>query len=182
MIRHSIIATAVAAILTGTAVPATAADFMITSPDLTEGAAIKPAQYWNSFGCTGENLRPALNWTNAPDGTRSFAVTVYDRDAPTGSGLWHWVAYNIPASATGVDGKSLPAGVTEGNTDLGQPGYFGPCPPVGRKHTYAYTVHALKTDKLDVPAGATAPLTGFFLNQNTIATATLSVTAGPREE
>lgn len=181
MFRHSIVSIAVAASLGAIAAPVAAADFTLTSPDVAEGTSIRPAQYWNSFGCTGENMRPALNWVNSPEGTKSFAVTFYDKDAPTGSGLWHWVAYNIPASATGVDGKSLPAGAVEGNTDLGQPGFFGPCPPVGRKHTYAYTVHALKTDKLEIPAGATAPLTGFFLYQNTIATATLSVTAGPRE-
>lgn len=181
MFRNSIVSIAVAASLGAVAAPAAAADFALTSPDVAEGASIKPAQYWNNFGCTGENLRPALHWANAPDGTKSFAVTFYDRDAPTGSGLWHWVVYNIPASATGVDGKSLPAGAIEGNTDLGQPGFFGPCPPVGRKHTYVYTVHALKTAKLEVPAGATAPLTGFFIYQNTIATATLGVTAGPRK-
>ena len=182
MLRQFLASIAITAAMSAIAGPAVSNDFVLTSPDISEGSEIKPLQYWNNFGCTGENLRPALNWTGAPEGTKSFAVTLYDKDAPTGSGFWHWVAYNIPASATGVDGKSLPAGAIEGNTDVGQPGFAGPCPPIGRKHTYAYTVHALKTDKLELPAGATAPLTGFFLYQNTLATATLNVTAGPRSQ
>lgn len=182
MLRPSTKSFAIAAILATSAAPALANDFTLTSPDVTEGATIEPSQYWNNFGCTGENRRPALNWANAPDDTKSFAVTFYDKDAPTGSGFWHWVVYDIPAGMAGISGSALPEGAKEGNTDLGQPGFAGPCPPVGRTHTYVYTVHALNTEKLDVPAGATAPLTGFFLYQNTIATATLNVTAGPRSQ
>lgn len=157
-------------------------EFKLTSPDIAQGQPITAAQYWDNFGCTGKNERPTLNWSGAPVGTKSFAVTFYDNDAPTGSGFWHWVIYNIPASATGVTGDINPQGAVEGNTDVGVPGFAGPCPPVGRTHTYTYTVHALKSQTLDVPVGATAPLTGFFLYQNTIATAKLEVTAGPRNK
>lgn len=175
-------AATVAGVLAATALPVLAQDFTLTSPDLTAGAAISPDQYWNNFGCTGANARPALAWEGAPEGTKSFAVTFYDQDAPTGSGLWHWVVYNIPADASGLAADALPAGAVEGNTDLGSPGYFGPCPPVGRTHNYVFTVHALGSEALEVSAGATAPLTGFFLYQNTLATATLGVVAGPRSE
>lgn len=180
--RTFISAATIASALATTTLPAMAQDFTVTSPDVAEGSTISDAQYWNNFGCTGENARPALAWTGAPKGTKSFAVTLYDKDAPTGSGFWHWVAYNIPADATGIAGDALPAGTVEGNTDVGVPGFAGPCPPVGRTHDYVYTVHALGTDHLEVPEGATAALTGFFLYQNTLATATLGVIAGPRSE
>ncbi|MBI3898779.1 MAG: YbhB/YbcL family Raf kinase inhibitor-like protein [Gammaproteobacteria bacterium] len=159
--------------------------FTVSSPTITANGAIPEKHYGNNFGCSSSNISPALSWRGAPAGTKSFAITFYDHDAPTGSGLWHWVAYNVPADVTSLDeaaassGK-LPAGIVEGNTDLGKPGWFGPCPPVGRKHHYTYTVYALKTDKLDVPADASPALIGFNLWQQTIAKATLTATAGPR--
>jgi Raf kinase inhibitor-like YbhB/YbcL family protein len=95
------------------------------------------------------------------------------------------VAYDIPATTTslagGVNGTALPTGAVEGNTDLGKSGFFGPCPPVGRKHNYVYTVHALKVAKLPVDAGASPALVGFMLWQNTIEKTTFKVTAGPRK-
>ncbi|MEH6523547.1 YbhB/YbcL family Raf kinase inhibitor-like protein [Sulfitobacter sp.] len=158
------------------------ADFSVTSSDLTPGGQISNAQYWSDFGCTGENARPEISWQGAPEATKSFAVTFYDQDAPTGSGFWHWVVFDVPANATGISSDSIPAGAMEGNTDLGQPGFFGPCPPIGREHTYTFTVHALDTDTLEAPEGATAALTSFFINMHSIEQATLSVQAGPRSE
>jgi len=167
------------------ALPACAAEFTLASRAVGNGKAIGAEHYWNEFGCSGRNVMPDLAWRNAPAGTKSFAVTFYDRDAPTGSGFWHWVAYDIPADTAalpgGVAGGALPAGAQQGNTDLGKPGFFGPCPPLGRKHRYVYTVHALKVDKLPLPAGATPALVGFHLWQNRIGEARLSVTAGPRK-
>lgn len=165
--------------------PLAASAFDLASPDLAPGEAIPAAYYWNNFGCSGANQSPALDWKDVPAGTRSFAVTFYDQDAPTGSGFWHYVAYDLPASATrlasgALAAGALPAGAKEGNTDLGKPGFFGPCPPPGRAHRYVWTVYALSTDKLPLPAGATAALTGFTLWQHTLAKATLTVTAGPR--
>src|SRR5258706_14756539 len=108
--------------------------FVVTSKDMGAYKPIAMAQVFNGMNCTGENLSPALSWTNAPSGTRSFAVTMYDPDAPTGSGWWHWVVYNIPISTTslamGADDASknlLPPGTLQGNTDFGTPGYGGPC-------------------------------------------------------
>lgn len=161
-----------------------AAGFKLQSKDIKSGATVRAEHYWNDFGCSGGNVMPELHWQNAPAGTKSFAVTFYDKDAPTGSGFWHRVIYNIPATTSelpgGVNGGPIPAGAVEGNTDLGKPGFFGPCPPVGRKHHYVYTVHALKVDALPVDAGATPALVGFFIWQNSLGKATLSLTAGPR--
>ena len=153
--------------------------FTLESPDLIAEQPIRPFQYWDQFGCEGQSTRPTLVWSNAPKQTKSFAVTFYDQDAPTGSGFWHWQVYNLPKNTTRLE-ETLPSQAIEGNTDLGKPGYFGPCPPVGRKHKYTFTVHALDVDTLPVPAGATAPLTGFFIHQHSLAQATFSVYAGPR--
>jgi len=111
---------------------------------------------------------------------------VYDPDAPTGSGWWHWVVYNIPASASelpegagGADGKGMPAGAAQGRTDFGAPGFGGACPPPGDKpHRYIFTVYALKTDKIDVPADATAALVGFMINANKLGKASFEAKYG----
>lgn len=154
--------------------------FALTSPTLNAGGAIPQRHWLNAFGCTGGNIRPALAWANAPAGTKSFAVTVFDKDAVTGGGFWHWIAFDIPATSLslGEGPANLPAGTAEAATDLGAPGWFGSCPVDGRTHRYAYTVYALKTAKLEVPAGASARFATFVLNQNVIAKATLEATAG----
>src|SRR5208283_3439460 len=108
---------------------------------------------FNGFGCSGDNLSPQLSWTNAPAGTKSFAVTMFDPDAPTGSGWWHWLVFDIPANiyelvegAGDVVKHTAPAGCIQSNTDMGQPGFGGPCPPEGSGyHRYIITVYALKT-------------------------------------
>jgi len=157
--------------------PKVSGHFKVTTPDLVSKGRITLAHVFNGMGCNGQNISPVVEWANAPAGTKSFAVTMYDPDAPTGSGWWHWVMYNIPASATGLaagagNGRNAPSGSTQGTTDFGTKGYGGPCPPVGDKpHHYHITVFALKTDKLDVPGNATAAYVGFNLNANKIATA-----------
>jgi Raf kinase inhibitor-like YbhB/YbcL family protein len=129
------------------------------------------------MGCSGQNISPALQWYNPPAGTKSFAVTAYDPDAPTGSGWWHWVMYNIPAGTTGLpagagNGKNAPRGSAQGQTDFGTKSYGGPCPPAGdRPHHYQFTVFALKVDRLDIPGNATAAYVGFNLNANKLGTA-----------
>ncbi len=149
----------------------------LSSPDIKVNEPIPAAQVFNGFGCTGQNISPALNWKNAPAGTKSFAVMVHDPDAPTGgAGFWHWVVLNLPASTAGLprgagtaDGKGLPAGAKQISTDFGNPGWGGPCPPQGSEpHMYYFTVYALKVDKLDLPANATASLAGFMINANAI--------------
>lgn len=137
-------------------------------------------QVFNSFGCTGKNIAPHLSWKNAPADTKSFAITVYDPDAPTGSGWWHWTVANIPVEITSIDkGAPLPVGSVEGRTDFGAPGYGGACPPVGDKpHRYYFRVYALKVAKLDLTAEASGAMFGYFINQNTLAKAELMVTFG----
>ncbi len=156
-------------------------NFTLFSKDIKTEKTITTNQYWNNFGCTGKNERPDLSWTGIPKDTKSLAITFYDKDAPTGSGFWHWTAYNIPADTKNINPNTLPQGAVDANTDMGKPGYFGPCPPVGRTHNYVFTLHALDTDKLTPPAGATSALVRFFINQHTIAKTTLSVIAGPRK-
>jgi len=162
------------------------AKFTVTSPDVHPGRKIASAQVFNGMGCTGSNVSPALEWHGAPAKTKSYALTVYDPDAPTGSGWWHWVVYNIPGNVTKLaagagDPKKnlLPPGAAQGNTDFGSPGYGGPCPPAGDKpHHYHFTVFALDTDKLDIPASATAAYVGFNLHAHTIGKAELTAVYG----
>jgi Raf kinase inhibitor-like YbhB/YbcL family protein len=149
--------------------------FTLTSPDIANGKKIPEAQVFNSFGCSGRNVSPALSWSNVPAGTKSFALLVHDPDAPTGSGWWHWVAYNIPADVmslpadAGDPKKNLMPGTTlQGRTDFGTPGYGGPCPPPGKPHHYYFRLYALKVPKLDVQADATAALIGFNANANSL--------------
>ena len=156
--------------------------FTVTSADVHQGQKIANTYVFNGMGCTGNNVSPALSWSGAPTKTRSYAITMYDPDAPTGSGWWHWVAYNIPASVTklaagaGDESKHLiPAGAAQGHNDGGTVGYMGPCPPAGDKaHHYHITVYALDTDKIDAPANATAAYIGFNLHAHTLAKAELT--------
>jgi Raf kinase inhibitor-like YbhB/YbcL family protein len=155
----------------------TAQNFTLKSADI--GGQATQKEFYNSFGCTGQNVSPQLSWEHAPQGTQAFAVTMYDKDAPTGSGFWHWVVFNIPANVTelksgaGDPAKNLmPAGAIQGNTDYGKPGYGGPCPPPGPAHQYVITVFALKS-KLDLDKNATPAVVGFYLNSNSLAKASI---------
>jgi Raf kinase inhibitor-like YbhB/YbcL family protein len=159
--------------------------FTLTSPDIAQGQKMKLAQVFNEFGCTGQNLSPALAWQNPPAGTRSFALMVHDPDAPTGSGWWHWIVYNIPASTTSLPADAgnpqkalMPKGVIQGRNDYGVHAYGGPCPPPGPAHRYFFRLHALKLDKLDTPVEASAALIGFNVNANTLAVAEIMAMFG----
>ncbi len=133
------------------------------------------------FGCTGGNRSPQLAWSGAPAGTESFAVTCFDPDAPTGSGFWHWVVVDIPATVsalpTGAGDPAaglMPAGALEVRTDFGKPGYGGPCPPQGANiHRYIFTLHAVGMKTLPVSADTSAAIVGYYLNFNTLAKASL---------
>ena len=154
-------------------------EFTLISPTIKPNAVLSIDQVFNGFGCTGKNISPALKWSGEPAKTKSFAVTVYDPDAPTGSGWWHWVVYNIPADvhelaegAGDASGKRLPPGAVQGRTDFGTAGFGGACPPEGDKpHRYIFQVYALKVEKLDLPAEASAAMVGFMLNANKLAVA-----------
>ena len=149
----------------------------LTSSDL--GGQLSKAQEFNGFGCSGSNISPALTWSHVPKGTKSFAITIYDPDAPTGSGWWHWQVVNIPTSVTSIHTdasakKTLPKGALEINNDYGTSGFGGACPPIGDKpHTYIVTVHALDVETLPVEVGTNAPIVGYQINAHTIQKASL---------
>jgi Raf kinase inhibitor-like YbhB/YbcL family protein len=151
----------------------------VTSAEIKPGAKIPNEQVANLFGCTSPNVSPSLAWTGAPKGTKSFAVSMYDPDAPTGSGFWHWWVVNIPADATSLPkgaggGTGLPAGAMQGRNDFSINSYGGPCPPPGKPHRYVITVFALDTDKIDIDANTSPAVIGFNANGHTLAKATLT--------
>jgi Raf kinase inhibitor-like YbhB/YbcL family protein len=155
-----------------------ATKFSLTSPDIAQNQPMKSAQVFNEFGCTGQNISPALSWQNAPAGTRSFALMVHDPDAPTGSGWWHWIVYDIPANVTSLAADAgnpqktlMPKGAVQGRNDYGVHAYGGPCPPPGPPHRYFFRLHALKVEKVDAPVEASAALIGFNVNASTLAVA-----------
>ncbi|NIJ84914.1 hypothetical protein FHY35_001869 [Xanthomonas arboricola] len=158
-----------------------AQDFKLSSNDIKHGEQIGNAYVQNGSGCSGADISPALAWSGAPEGTKSFAVTMFDPDAPTGSGWWHWTVVNIPKGIHGLpadagnrNGSKVPSGAVQGRTDFGSPGYGGPCPPLGDKsHHYHFKVWALKVEKLPIDRESSGALVGYMLNVNSIATAEL---------
>jgi Raf kinase inhibitor-like YbhB/YbcL family protein len=162
--------------------------FELSSPDVPANGTVPMKNVFKGFGCTGENVSPGLTWKDPPAGTKSFALTVYDPDAPTGSGWWHWVVFNIPASATAIPAgagnggvrKGMPKGSVQSATDFGKPGWGGPCPPQGdQPHHYIFTLYALKTDKLDeANRKSSAAYVGFNIHFTTIDKATFTATFG----
>lgn len=157
------------------------ADMSLTSTDIRAGEKMPKAHEFAGFGCNGQNLSPQLSWTDAPQETKSFAVTAYDPDAPTGSGWWHWVVVNIPTNTNSLDtgagaenSNALPAGSQTFRTDYGTKSFGGACPPEGDKaHRYQFKVFALDVDKLELPADGSAALVGYYLNAHALETATL---------
>ena len=138
-------------------------------------------EVFDGFGCTGANVSPQLSWTNPPEGTKGYAITIYDKDAPTGSGWWHWLVFDLPATTLSLPAGAgdpaknmMPAGAIQSRTDFGAPGYGGPCPPPGHgPHQYVVTVYALNTDKLGLDANASPAVVGYTLNGNTLAKASI---------
>ena len=126
--------------------------FAIRSPDFANAASIPKA-----FTCDGEDRSPALQWTDPPAGTKTFALIADDPDAPVGTWV-HWVIYNIPASAHALAGgverkEQLADGSRQGRNDFRKTGYNGPCPPPGKAHRYFFKLYALSTE-LTLPPGA----------------------------
>ncbi len=154
--------------------------FTLTSPDIAEGQQLDNTFILNGFGCEGDNISPALAWNNAPEGTRSFVVSVYDPDAPTGSGWWHWVVFDIPANVTALDqgagsvGGKMPESAIQSRTDFGSTGFGGACPPPGEVHRYKFTVHALGVDSLGLDENASAAMVGFMTGANSLGSAEIT--------
>lgn len=148
--------------------------FTLTSTGFTDGGALPDAQV-HARG----NRSPQLSWSGAPEGTKSFAITCYDPDAPTGSGFWHWTVANIPADVTGLgEGASsagLPEGAVEGRTDFGEPGFGGAAPPPGHgPHHYVFTVFAVDVEQLPVTPEDSGAKFGFNLHFHTLARASIT--------
>lgn len=155
--------------------------FVLTSPDIQEGHFMAKTHEFDGFGCDGPNISPALNWQDAPEATKSFAITVFDPDAPTGSGFWHWIVTDIPAAATGLaqgaGQGNLPQGCRTFTNDYGSKAFGGACPPEGHgMHRYQFTVWALPEETLPAPDGASAAVVGFMLNAMALGKATLTAT------
>lgn len=151
--------------------------FELASADIRDGEPLDDMFVHGSAG--GRNMSPQLSWSGFPDGTRGFVVTCFDPDAPTGSGFWHWVAVNLPASVTelprGAD--PLPDGAFCVRNDYGEPAYGGAAPPAGdRPHRYVFAVHAIDVDRLDVTAAVPPAAVGFNLAFHTLARGTLRPT------
>lgn len=162
-------------------------DFEVKSSDVDDKTAFDLPQFSGVFGVPGgEDVSPELSWSGFPKETKSFIVTMFDADAPTGSGFWHWVVSGIPAATTSLPvnagaagGAGLPAGASMLTNDAGVPQYIGAAPPKGSgQHRYVITVTALDVDRVDVPATASPALLGFMAGSHTIARATLTAYAG----
>lgn len=169
------------ALITTLVTPAFADEpFTLSSPDIAEGQQLDNTFVLNAFGCEGESISPALSWSNAPEGTKSFVVTAYDPDAPTGSGWWHWVAFDIPANVTSLDQGAgsadgeMPKGAIQSRTDFGSTGFGGACPPAGEVHRYEFTVHALGVESLGLDENASAALVGFMTGANSLGSADIT--------
>jgi Raf kinase inhibitor-like YbhB/YbcL family protein len=155
--------------------------FSVTSTDVADGETLPKAQVSGILGAGGEDISPQLSWSGFPEGTRSFAVTVYDPDAPTAAGFWHWAVADIPASVTSLDsgagddaGSGLPAGAVQLANDVGLKRYVGAGPPPGHGvHHYYVVVHAVDVESLGLPDGATPAYLGFNLFSHALARATI---------
>jgi Raf kinase inhibitor-like YbhB/YbcL family protein len=155
--------------------------FRVDIPGLDQN--IVNSMIYKGYGCAGANISPPLQWQNAPMGTHSFAITMHDAQAPTGSGWWHWIVYNISpeiyaikAGAGSIDADLLPRPARHGINDFGEKGYGGMCPPQAHGlHAYTITIWALDIPALDIPPGAMPALTGFMLGQHAIAKASIIV-------
>jgi Raf kinase inhibitor-like YbhB/YbcL family protein len=161
-----------------------AGEFRLTSASIEDNGELPAEHIFNGFGCAGGNRSPQLSWQGEPAGTKSFAVTVYDPDAPTGSGWWHWLVFNIPRDVHNLEeGSGMPGAATmprqavQARTDFGAPGYGGACPPPGHgKHRYQFVVWALDVEQLPLNGESSGAMLGFHLRQHVLAKAELTAT------
>ncbi|MEZ5842000.1 MAG: YbhB/YbcL family Raf kinase inhibitor-like protein [Hyphomicrobiales bacterium] len=160
------------------------AEFLLTSKSMSDGGPLPASAVFEGFGCTGGNKSPDLAWSGAPQGTKSFALTVHDPDAPTGSGWWHWTLFDLPAATSGLPENAsaagqLPEGAREGPTDYGRNGFGGACPPKGDKaHSYVFTLYALPVESIGLDKTAPAAMISYFARAQAIGSASLTAHYG----
>ncbi|MEJ5112207.1 kinase inhibitor [Erwinia billingiae] len=152
----------------------------LISQDFNDGDKLPERQVFNGMGYEGDNLSPHLAWDDVPAGTKSFVVTCYDPDAPTGSGWWHWGVANLPADArslpqgAGSGAAELPSGAVQTRTDFGKSGYGGAAPPKGESHRYIFTVYAIDVEKLEVDEQASGAYLGFNVHFHQLGSASIT--------
>jgi len=150
------------------------------SQDFHDGNKLPERQVFNGMGYSGDNLSPHLAWDDVPPGTKSFVVTCFDPDAPTGSGWWHWGVANLSADTrvlpqgAGSGIADLPSGAVQTRTDFGKAGYGGAAPPKGESHRYIFTVYALDVEKLEVDEQASGAMLGFNVHFHQLASASIT--------
>ncbi|CAH9061793.1 hypothetical protein PSECIP111951_02562 [Pseudoalteromonas holothuriae] len=155
--------------------------FELSSHDIKDGQFMSKQQEFKGFGCDGDNLSPHLRWQDAPKQTKSFAITAYDPDAPTGSGWWHWQVVDIPSTVESLGSgvgtaknTGLPEGAKQIKNDYGNASFGGACPPKGHGvHRYQFTIHALGVAKLPLPDAPSSALVGYMINANSLASKTI---------
>jgi Raf kinase inhibitor-like YbhB/YbcL family protein len=157
--RHLLLCGSVSVAMTlsaASAIAAAADAFQLSSPGFADGATLDSSHAADTQNCGGKNVSPALQWRNAPAGTKSFAITIFDPDGAKGLGVVHWLLYGIPASTTALAEGAVPAGSVAGTNVTGHMDYHGPCPPVGEiAHHYVVQAYALDLAPDALPAGLT---------------------------
>ena len=158
-------------------------EFVLTSKTFADVGTLPMSAVFDGFGCTGGNISPDLAWSGAPAGTKSFILTVFDPDAPTGSGWWHWTVYDLPADCTGLAANAsadgaLPAPAREGRNDYGIKGFGGACPPPGPAHRYIFTIYAMPVESIGLDADMPGAPVGFNANAQALAKASIMARYG----
>ena len=157
---------------------------VLMSDDIDDGSTLSMDHVYDGFGCTGANISPHLIWEGAPEGTKSFGLSVYDPDAPTGSGWWHWQVFNIPAETAEISrgasmSQTMPAGAVEAFSDYDAQGFGGACPPKGDDpHRYIFTLFALDVETLPLDANTGQAKIGYHLNAHALAKASFTARYG----